>query len=92
MDRRSFLVQSARMMGAVLTASFVTRVEAYVEHKNSPLLLPPSRKKTEFFMRSKTLVGDIACTLTSIRWMMLSLRSLGAISLSIIGAGVSKTG
>lgn len=45
MDRRSFLVQSARMMGAVLTASFVTRVEAYVEHKNSPLLLPPSRKK-----------------------------------------------
>jgi len=44
MDRRSFLVQSARMMGAVLTASFVTQVEAYVEHKNSPLLLPPSHQ------------------------------------------------
>jgi len=49
MDRRSFLINSARALGAVLTLNFVSRVENFVQIENLPLLLKPDSHETILF-------------------------------------------
>ena len=39
MDRRSFLVHTSSTFAAILTSSFVTKVDAFVSHTDSPLLI-----------------------------------------------------
>ncbi len=46
MDRRSFLINTSRVIGAALTYSFMSRVEAFVGNENIPLLLAPSNTET----------------------------------------------
>ena len=46
MDRRSFLINTSRTLGAALTYSFMSKVEAFVGHENIPLLLAPSHTET----------------------------------------------
>jgi hypothetical protein len=46
MDRRSFLINTSRVIGAALTYSFMSRVEAFVGNENIPLLLAPSQTET----------------------------------------------
>jgi hypothetical protein len=49
MDRRSFLINSARAFGAALTLNFISRVEHFVQSKNSPLLLKPDNHEKILF-------------------------------------------
>jgi len=57
MDRRSFLINSSRTLGAVLTYSFMSSVEAFVGNENIPLLLKPNHTETILYAINDTYDG-----------------------------------